>query len=338
MGVTSHGRGTNAGPLSPIEACRTVTSPASVRPAAGSFPQSGRSRRVTTTLNSDSTLIDDNPWFALEGEKSVTEETTKILEEFFRSFSAKTNPLLLLDYDGTLAPFRVDRSRARPYTGVREALARIQTHGRTRIVVISGRPAKEISPLLRGNPPVLKNPVEVWGLHGAERMFVDGHREMEQAPPATQRKLDELREFLRHNNLGGEFEDKPNAAVMHWRGDSPRTAKFIEARTRELFEPLAKLEGLTLLQFEGGLELRVGRDKGGAVATIVSEEPPGTPVAYLGDDITDEAAFRALGSLNSPSLSVLMRTEPRETAAKLWLRPPSGLRAFLKKWNKALAA
>ena len=268
----------------------------------------------------------------------MTEESTKILEEFFKTFSVDTNPLLLLDYDGTLAPFRVDRSRARPYTGVREALARIQETGRTRIVVISGRPAKEVFPLLRGNPPVLRDTVEVWGLHGAERMYTDGHREVEQAPASTQRKLDELREFLRHNNLGGEFEDKPNAAVMHWRGASPRTAKFIETRTRELFEPLAKLEGLTLLRFEAGLELRVGRDKGGAVATVVSESAPGTPVAYLGDDITDEAAFRALNNVDSPHLSILMRPEPRETAARLWLRPPSDLRAFLKKWNKALLA
>ena len=268
----------------------------------------------------------------------MTEEATRILEEFFQCFSAKTEPLLLLDYDGTLAPFRVDRSRARPYTGVREALARIQNHGRTRLVVISGRPAKEISPLLRGNPPVLKEPVEVWGLHGAERMRPDGHREVEEAPLPTQRKLDELREFLRHNNLGGEFEDKPNAAVMHWRGASPRTAKFIEVRTRELFEPLAKLEGLTLLEFEGGLELRVGRDKGAAVSAVISEAPPGTPVAYLGDDLTDEAAFRALNKLDAPHLTVLMRPEPRETAAGLWLKPPSGLRAFLKRWNRALAA
>lgn len=268
----------------------------------------------------------------------MTEETTKTLDEFFKNFATKTQPLLLLDYDGTLAPFRVDRHRARPYTGVREALARIQNSKRTRIVVISGRPAKEICPLLRGNPPILNEPVEVWGLHGAERLHPDGRRELEEAPPATQRKLDELREYLRHNNLGGEFEDKHNAAVMHWRGASPRTAKFIETRTRELFEPLAKLEGLTLLEFEGGLELRVGRDKGGAVSTLVAEEPAGTPVAYLGDDLTDEAAFRALNKLDSPHLSVLMRSEPRETAANLWLKPPSGLRAFLKKWNRALAA
>lgn len=265
----------------------------------------------------------------------MTEETTKILNDFFNKIDSEARPLLLLDYDGTLAPFRVDRHKARPYTGVREALARIQSSGRTRIVVITGRPAKEIAPLLRGYPPVLPEPIEVWGLHGAERLYADGRRELEQPPAPTQRRLDELREYLRHNNLGGEFEDKPNAAVMHWRGASPRTAKFIETRTRELFEPLAKLEGLTLLEFEGGLELRSGRDKGGAVEEIIAEMPPGTPVAYIGDDLTDEAAFEAVNRLEAPHITVLMKPDPRSTQAMLWMRPPSGLRAFLKRWNKA---
>lgn len=266
----------------------------------------------------------------------MTDETIKKLDEFFKTFSADKSPLLLLDYDGTLAPFRVDRTRARPWTGVREALARIQQQGKTRIVVITGRPAKEIGPLLRGTPPVLDHPLEVWGLHGAERLHPDGRRELEQAPPATQKKLDELRDHLRHNNLGGQFEDKPNAAVMHWRGASPRTAKFIEVRTRELFEPLSHLPGLTLLDFEGGLELRVGRDKGGAIAALVAESAAGSPVAYLGDDLTDEAAFRAVNEAKGPHLSILMRPDCRETAADLWLRPPSELRAFLKKWSRAV--
>lgn len=267
----------------------------------------------------------------------MTDETAKKLDDFFEKLAASKQALLLLDYDGTLAPFRVDRTKARPWTGVREALSRIQKQGRTRMVVITGRPAKEIAPLLRGNPPVFDQPLEVWGLHGAERLHPDGKRELEQAPPDTQRKLDELREHLRHNNLGGQFEDKPNAAVMHWRGASPRTAKFIEVRTRELFEPLSRLRGLTLLEFEGGLELRVGRDKGGAIAALVEETKAGVPVAYLGDDLTDEAAFRALKEhATGPHLSVLMRPESRDTLADAWLKPPAELRAFLKKWFRAL--
>jgi trehalose 6-phosphate phosphatase len=268
----------------------------------------------------------------------VTDETIKKLDNFLYSFSDGHQPLLLLDYDGTLAPFRVDRTKARPWTGVREALGRIQRQGRTRMVVITGRPAKEIGPLLRGYPPVIDPMLEVWGLHGAERLYPDGRRELEEIPPDMRRRLDDLREYLRHNNLGGQFEDKPNAAVMHWRGASPRTARFIAERTRELFAPLAQLPGVMLLPFEGGLELRVGRDKGGAIASLVAEVEPGTPVVFVGDDITDEAGFIAVNRAQGPHLSVLMRPEPRETAADLWLRPPAELRGFLKKWYRAMEA
>jgi trehalose 6-phosphate phosphatase len=276
---------------------------------------------------------------------SMTGETLSRIAEFFSSFagsnmsSSKVTggaaPLLLLDYDGTLAPFRVDRMKARPFKGVREILARIQAESQTRIVVISGRPAHEVSSLLRGNPPVMKDPVEVWGLHGSERLHPDGKREVEQPTTETQRMLDQLREYLRHNNVGGEFEDKENAAVMHWRGASARTARFIEQRTREIFEPLAAHDGLTLLEFESGLELRAGRDKGDAVRAIAAEMPAGTPIAFLGDDYTDEAAFRAVNQSNGPHLSVLVKPEKRATDAELWLRPPSELRLFLKKWLQA---
>lgn len=260
----------------------------------------------------------------------MTPEAAEKLEEFFRAFADAANPLLLLDYDGTLAPFRVDRFKARPWAGVRELLARIQRQGRTRMVVITGRPSQEIAPMLG-----LDAPLEVWGLHGAERLYPDGHRELEQAAPAVRQKLEELRERLKRDSLGGLFEDKPNAAVMHWRGHSPRQAKLIEQRTRQLFEPLAQLDGLALLEFEAGLELRAGRDKGGAVQEIVRAAGSGNPVAFLGDDVTDEAAFCAVNQAEAPHLSVLVRGQLRETAANVWLRPPAELRAFLERWLEA---
>src|ERR1035438_7663903 len=101
-----------------------------------------------------------------------------------------------------------------------------------------------MAPLLGFAPPL-----EVWGLHGAERLYADGRRILEQASTATQARLDELREHLRRDSLGGLFEDKANGVVMHWRGASRRKAEQIERRTRDLFEPLAHLEGLALLEF-----------------------------------------------------------------------------------------
>jgi trehalose-phosphatase len=252
------------------------------------------------------------------------------LDEFLAMLAGSERRYLLLDYDGTLAPFRVDRFTARPWAGVRELLERIQRQGRTRITVITGRPAAEIAPLLG-----LETPLEVWGLHGAERLRPDGRRELEQAPAATQAKLEELREHLKHDSLGGLFEDKANGVVMHWRGHSRKKQAEIERRTRELFEPLAQLEGLALLEFDAGLELRVGRNKGGAVEAILAEAGADEPVAYLGDDLSDEAAFQAVNRVGPRGLSALVRRKRRETAAAVWLRPPGELLGFLKRWVEA---
>jgi len=263
-----------------------------------------------------------------ESRRTADPGTAARLAQFFDALCSAPRSILLLDYDGALAPFRLDRFQARPWAGVSQLLSLIQAQGKTRLAVITGRPAGEIGPLL-GIAPSL----EVWGLHGAERLFPDGRRELEQTSPAAVEKLDVLRAQLRRDSFGGLFEDKANAVVMHWRGVAPQKAHEIERRTRNLFEPLAQMDGLHMLNFESGIELRVGRDKGGAVRAILAESgADNEPVAYLGDDLTDESAFCAVNASGGASLSILMRPQERPTAANVWLRPPADLRNFLKRW------
>jgi trehalose-phosphatase len=259
----------------------------------------------------------------------LTREAAEKLDDFFGAFTGAARPVLLLDYDGTLAPFRVDRFKARPWAGVRKLLTRMQNQGLTRIVVVTGRPAAEVAPLLGVDPAP-----EVWGLHGAERLHADGRRDLEIISPETRAKLDALCSKLRDNPFGGLVEEKLNAVAMHWRGVARAKAKAIERRTRALFEPLAQMDGLSLLEFEAGLELRAGRDKGEVVRMLL-EETGGTgprPIAYLGDDLTDEAAFRAI---KEHGLGVLARRQWRATDADVWLRPQEELKAFLKRWLRA---
>ncbi len=264
----------------------------------------------------------------------MTPESEDKLEDFFAKFFDAPRALLMLDYDGTLASFRIDRFTARPFVGIRDLLNLIQSQERTRVVVVTGRPPREIQPLL-----ALRSPVEVWGLHGAERLYADGHSELEPASAAARAKLDELTSLLQNDAFGGLFESKPNAVVMHWRGVSHHEARDIEARTRELFEPAAQIAGLELLEFERGLELRTGRNKGGAVEAVLEEmkaaDPSPFPAAYLGDDLTDEAAFSAINKATGPHVSALVRRKCRETAADVWLRPPEELRVFLQRWIEA---
>jgi trehalose-6-phosphatase len=94
--------------------------------------------------------------------------------------------------------------------------------------------------------------------------------------------------------------------------------------------------GLHLLPFDGGLELRVpGKNKGDVVSVILAEAGENVAAAFLGDDQTDENAFRAI---KGRGLSVLVRLEPRPTMADVWLRPPDELARFLRDWLIACGA
>ena len=76
-------------------------------------------------------------------------------------------------------------------------------------------------------------------------------------------------------------------------------------------------------------------DKGSAVRTLLAELAPGAAIAYLGDDLTDEDAFHAIGDRG---LRVLVRPEQRPSAADIWLRPPEELLAFLGRWARSAPA
>ncbi len=234
--------------------------------------------------------------------------------------------ILLLDYDGTLAPFHVDRSRAFPYPGVPALLGRIMAAG-TRVVLISGRVARELVTLAGIHP----HP-EIWGSHGVERLRSDGSYEVVFAKEQGTALL-RAAELLRNDGLEQRLEFKPGSIAAHWRGLAEMEAESFKAKVLAAWAPLTSQQGLTLLPFDGGLEIRVpGRNKADAVRTILAETAGPVAVAYLGDDETDEDAFR---ELKGKGLTVLVRLEPRPCSADLWLKPPEELIEFFEQWLRA---
>jgi trehalose 6-phosphate phosphatase len=250
------------------------------------------------------------------------------LAAFFREVALSRHSALLLDYDGTLAPFELDRGQAVPYAGVTEVLQDIMDTGRTRVVMISGRRAQELVPLLRLSPPP-----EIWGTHGLERLRSDGNYELADIDHSTLESLDEADRWIDSLRLHHLLEHKPGSLAMHWRGLPTQEANEIRSKVMLGWLPISDRACLVLQQFDGGVEIRMAdRDKADAVRAILAEMDVSAPVAYLGDDDTDEDAFHAL---QDRGLRVLVRPHWRETAADLWLRPPVQLMAFLDDWLAA---
>jgi trehalose 6-phosphate phosphatase len=251
------------------------------------------------------------------------------LETLYRRISSYSGrPLLLLDYDGTLAPFRKERDKAVPYPGVTELLTALQNGGRTRLVLVSGRSVREVPHLLRMNPFP-----EIWGSHGWERQLADGTYSIEKLTSNARRGLDVAHAAARETDGLDHLEVKPVSLALHWRGVDARLSESLKTTTVQHWTSIADRYGLQMHSFDGGVELRVpGRDKGYAVRSLLAEMGPETPTAYLGDDLTDEDAFAALGTAG---FAVLVRSEHRPTRADVWLRPPEDLLEFLQRWSMA---
>jgi trehalose-phosphatase len=257
-------------------------------------------------------------------------ERKDVYASFFAQVRQSAKRVLMLDYDGTLAPFTPDRTRAYPYKEIPSLVSQIMQRN-TRVVMISGRAATELV-FLSGIHP---HP-EIWGSHGGERLLPDGTYEVDAPAPGPRAGLQLADKALTSAGLAPRMECKPGAIAVHWRGVSAGERKMIEEKVKKLSASLTKDYGLQLLPFDGGLELRApGKTKGDAVSAILEESGKAATAAYLGDDQTDENAFRAI---KGRGLAVLVRPEPRPTLADVWLRPPDELGGFLRDWLAACGA
>jgi trehalose 6-phosphate phosphatase len=250
------------------------------------------------------------------------------VENFLGLVAQAPRSLLMVDFDGTLAPFRKDRRHALPYPGIPSSLQNILALGKTRVVIISGRDVTETVPLLS-----IKPHPEVWGLHGLQRLKADGMVELGELDESTMEALAAAENWLRSQNLLHAAEIKIGSIAMHWRGLPEAEARAMRDRVTSGWNEIAHRFGMDLMDFDGGVEIRSPRvNKGTAVRTILSEMDPDVPAAYLGDDNTDEDAFRAI---KGRGLSILVRPEWRPTAAEIWIKPPDELLGLLDGWLRA---
>lgn len=245
------------------------------------------------------------------------------IDGFFDTLAGSRERALLVDYDGTLAPFRQEPQRAFPYPGIMELLDSIRSTTRTRLVVVTGRSAAKL-PRLLGLDPV----PEIFGVHGLERLLPDGSRQVHALEPGAVLALAEAGSELARAGAAPLLEHKLGALAVHWRGLSERAQAQTEITARKILQPYTR-QGLVLAPFDHGVELRLSRPNKGEVVQTILQETPDAAVAYLGDDATDEDAFQAL---RGRGLAVLVSKLRRKTAATEWLQPPEQLTQFLHRW------
>lgn len=237
---------------------------------------------------------------------------------------ARSRPVVFLDYDGTLTPIVEDPAAALLPPGTRRAIERLVT--RCPVAVVSGRDLAEVREL------VCVTGVVYAGSHGFDILAGDGtsHRRGDEFMPALDRAEEELEAAL-GNTPGVRVERKRLAIAIHFRRADDRAVPEVE---RVVAEVAARHPELRAAGGKKVFELRPAFpwDKGAALLwlleTLGLDREDVLPV-YVGDDETDEDAFRAL---RDRGLGIVVRGEDdeRPTAARYSLADPEDVRLFLE--------
>lgn len=233
---------------------------------------------------------------------------------------------LLLDYDGTLAPFHVDRLKAVPLNGVAEALQELRDRTDTHVAIISGRPIAELLTLMT-DPGVT-----IVGTHGYELRSPGTEIATIPATESQREMLDRAEKDAVGIVGKNQTERKIATVAAHFRGLDRADANQFQQELEQRWLDYADTDIVEVRKFNGGLEMRsLGRHKGVAVAEYLDSCPPGTLAVYVGDDDTDEDAFRVLAESGGYGIRV---GSLENSAAHGSLQSCDEVLRFLRDWIK----
>jgi trehalose-phosphatase len=230
---------------------------------------------------------------------------------------------VFLDYDGTLTPIVPRPEDAVLAPEVRETvaqLARLCT-----VAIISGRDLANVRALVGVEGLVYA------GSHGFDiagpRGSLASNSKGDDFLPVLEMAERELRDAL-DGVPGSQVERKKYSIAVHYRNVAEDRLAVLESAVDRALRQHPDLRDLPGKKVHD-LQPRIEWDKGKALLhllkTLGLDQPDVLPI-YIGDDITDEDAFSALAERG---IGIVVRDEPRTTAASLALENPGDVHRFL---------
>jgi alpha,alpha-trehalase len=232
-------------------------------------------------------------------------------------------PAVFLDYDGTLTPIVDSPDRALLSESMRNTLKRLAKHAT--VAVISGRDLQDV------RDKVGIDGIFYAGSHGFDIAGPKGRRGSPRQGRDFLPALDEAESALRERLGGMEgvlLERKKFSIAVHYRKVNPNEVEDVEAvvdRVVSNADGLRKSSGKKVYELQPDIEW----DKGKALFWVLDAlnlEGPGVFPLYIGDDTTDEDAFRAIRDRGA---GIVVMDKPRPTEARYFLKDPGEVQTFL---------
>ncbi len=241
---------------------------------------------------------------------------------------------LFLDYDGTICPLSKETYHPVLSPAMREMLQKLNRKPCFRVALISGRSIKDLKKKIGLRSLVYS------GNHGLE---ITGPGICFESPvKAAQKKIIDkliLRFKEQFSDIPGLLvNDKGLSVSLHYRFASPAQKKRIHGNYLEIIQPFLDRGEITVFSGKKIHEVKpnVQWNKGSAVEWLLNHEKenkkelPLLPI-YLGDDVTDEDAFRVL---STKGLTIRVGGSKPGSHARYFMSDITEVLSFLKRLEK----
>lgn len=235
---------------------------------------------------------------------------------------------LLFDYDGTLSKIARTPSEAKISDTMRALLQEVVKIDKVFLAIISGRPIEEVKQMVGVAGAYYA------GNHGFE---IEGPNFRFLHPLLTKHR-DELSLVVRRLRTslssfrGVLIENKGATISVHYRLVNQALVPKLKL---SFFDVVHNVENIRITEGKMVLEVRpkIDWDKGKAANLILGKLKEPDLVFYVGDDQTDEDAFRALQSFHT----ILILNGKLTSSAKYYLRNQGEVETFLRWFGTNLA-
>lgn len=226
--------------------------------------------------------------------------------------------VLLLDFDGTVAEFNPDPATPELTPERFDLLVAIASEPQTFVGIVSGRRLDDLRARTR-----LPDHIYHAGLHGLE-IEIEGRRNTHPDLPSAIERMEGLAERMQvlvTQFPGVIIEDKGASVAVHVRSLPWDQHEKVFARADILAVPwiaeglARKLEGNAVVEYLPNIHGHKGEATRWIIEDVESKIATHTWVAYIGDDITDEDAFRAIDE--GCGIAVLVGLRPTSATHKL---------------------
>lgn len=277
--------------------------------------------------NGADVAVEDLSEIGVTGDLETEEPLPSALDDF-EAISLRAQgkrPAVFLDYDGTLTPIVETPDRAVMPEKMREAVVELSRY--CPIGIISGRDLKDVQDKVQIDSIVYagSHGFDIAGPGGLQIENKVGEEflpALDQAEKRLSRELGSIPGLL--------VERKKFAIAIHYRLVDPERMEVVEKVVDQVaasYPQLRKAYGKKIFELQPAMDWHKGKALLFLLRTLKLDGEDVVPF-YVGDDVTDEDAFRAL---KGRGIGIVVRDQPYETAATYSLSNPDEVQEFLRR-------